>query len=669
MKEEHAILFEPVTIGKLEIKNRLVMAPMGPGGMTDDNGAFNQRGIDYHVERAKGGVGLLITGTIIIGNELEQLKLPHMPYPRLNPGCFIRSGKELTGRVHAYNAKIFAQLTGGFGRVKRPEILGTGADFVGPSVNPNRWNPEIKTRELSIKEVKQLVTKMGDTARICKDAGFDGIEVHAVHEGYLIDQFTTSIFNRRTDEYGGSLMNRLRFPIEILQEIKKVCGENFPVILRYSPKHFMKDFGQGGLPGEDFVEKGRDLEEGFEIAKILETAGYDAFDVDVGCYDSWYWNHPPMYFEQGMYLPFSKMLKGILQTPVITAGRLDDPDLASHAVRGGQTDFIGLGRPLLADAYLPNKIKENKTESIRPCLSCHEGCLMRIPLFISCAVNPTTGREQEYVLEKAKQVKKVMVVGGGVAGCEAARVCAIRGHTVTLYEKSNGLGGNIVPGSVPHFKENDRKLLKWYQNQLAELKVDVRKNIEVTAELVENSQPDTLIVATGSTPRLLDFPGCEDSNVVTASDVLLGRADAGDHPLIVGGGLVGCETALWLAQQGIQVRMVETLDDILISGPKIAKPNEQMLRELLAFNQVSISTNSTIVSVHQQEVIIQEVTTGKKQSVTTDSVILAVGYQENRKLYNKIRNRSGETYLLGDSRKTQNIMNAIWDAMEIARFI
>ena len=667
MKQEHAILFEPIKIGNVEIKNRFVLAPMGPGGMSDENGAFNQRGTDFYVERAKGGVGLLIVGTTIIENEIEKRNLPFMPCPTLNPGAFNGSAKLLTERVHAYDAKIFIQLTAGFGRVINPRCVTADTKLIGPSVNPSRWNPELMTRELTTQEVKQLVAKMAEAATICKGAGFDGIEIHAVHEGYLLDQFTMTLLNRRTDQYGGSLMNRLRFPIEIVQAIKEACGKDFPVALRYSLKHFIKELRQGGLPGEDFVEKGRDIEEGLEIAKILEDAGYDAFDADVGCYDAWYWNHPPAYFNKGMYLPYNELLKKVLKVPVITAGRMENPDLASAAILEGKTDMIGLGRPLLADAYVVKKIKDEKTEDIRPCLSCHQGCLLRLGVILSCALNPATGREKELAIEKANTVRQVMVVGAGIAGCEAARVCALRGHKVSLYEKNDQLGGNLIPGSVPDFKEDDRNLMKWYGKQLRDLKVATHYNSIVTKEFIDNNNPDVLIIATGSTPKVIELPTSVQDKIVTASDVLMGIKDAGDVTVIVGGGLVGCEVALWLVKQGKKVTIVETLETILSSGQLLSPANETMLRDLLNFHHVNILTGASLTGVNHAGAVISM--NKGEQTIPADSIILAVGYKEDQTLYQQIKNNTFDTYLLGDARKVQNIMFAVWDAYEVSRHI
>jgi len=668
MKKEHSVLFEPIKIGNIKIKNRFAMAAMGPAGMTDEYGVFNRRGEDYYVERAKGGTGLIITGTVSVETEVEKRK-QHMPFPRKRPSEFIAAARIMNERIHCFDSKVFAQLTAGFGRVIRPFLLEDGAEMVGPSMNSPRWPTGSLTREITAKEVRYIVSAFGETAEICKQCGFDGIQIHAVHEGYLLDQFATELFNRRCDEYGGSLENRLRFAVEIVQEIKKRCGDDFPVTVRYSPKHFIKDLGIGGLPGESFVEKGRDLEEGVEMALLLEKAGYDAFDVDVGCYDAWFWSHPPMYHEDGMYLPYSELLKKHLTTPVITAGRMDDPDFASAAVRDGKTDMIGLGRPLLADPYLPRKIKEEKIEDIRPCLSCHAGCLRRMHTLVSCAVNPSTGREAELKIEKAAELKKVLVAGGGMAGCEAARVCALRGHSVTLYEKSGSLGGNVIPGGAPDFKHHDRQLIKWYEHQLEKLGVDVKRGVEATRQVIDGEAPDVVVVATGSKPKMIKFPGSDGANVITASDALVGKASVGENIVMVGGGLVGCETALWLVRQGKKVTIVEMLDDILYTGlPFVSDPNERMLRDLLDYNGVKIMAGATIVSCSGQGVIVKT-RSGAEETVSADTVMIAAGYDPVNTLSDELKDSAYETYMLGDCKKVQDIMNAIWESNEVARFI
>ena len=294
MANKYAELFSPIKIGKLEIPNRYFMAPMGALGMADTNGAYTQKGIDYYVERAKGGTGLIITGVSKVDNDVEKFGAPSIGVLPLNPFAFLQTAKVMTERVHAYNSKIFLQLGVGFGRAMVPAAIGMGASAVAPSEVENRWNPNVKHRALTTEEVETIVKKTAEGAYLAKMAGFDGVEIHAVHEGYLLDQFTLELFNKRTDKYGGSFENRYRFAVEILQAIKHVCGSDFPVTLRYTVKSYIKEVRQGGLPGEEFVEKGRDIEEGIRAAKHLASAGYDALNIDAGTYDSWYWNHPPI---------------------------------------------------------------------------------------------------------------------------------------------------------------------------------------------------------------------------------------------------------------------------------------------------------------------------------------------------------------------------------------
>jgi 2-enoate reductase len=665
MNEKYKVLFEPMKIGKLEIKNRFVMAPMGPGGLCNADGTFNERGVEYYVERAKGGTGLIMTGVTMVENEIEKCALPSMPCPTLNPYNFIKTGKIMTERIHAYGAKIFLQLSAGFGRVSIPSIVGNTA--VAPSPIPHRWLPDVVCRELTVEEIKTYVRKFAESAAIAKKAGFDGIEIHAVHEGYLLDQFAISFFNQRTDEYGGSLSNRLRFACEIVQAIKDQCGEDFPVSLRYSIKSFIKDWKVGGLPGEDFEEKGRDIEEGIEAALILEEAGYDAFNGDVGSYDSWYWAHPPMYQEKGLYLPYNKILKSILKVPVITAGRMDDPDRASDAIIDNQTDFVALGRPLLADAYIPNKIQSSQIEKIRPCLSCQEGCMGRLQDFasISCAVNPAAGRELDYGLEPASVKKKVFIIGGGVAGCEAARVSALRGHHVILHEKKARLGGNVIPGGTPDFKEDDHLLAKWYGNELSDLNIELYLDSEVTKEMVKEAEADVVIVATGSTPKVFNIANAD--HVYTAEEILEGKKDAGESIVIIGGGLVGCETALWLADQGKHVTLVEMQSDILKVGGPLCHANTDMLKALVPFKGIDLRTNTVVNGATEGGFILK--TGDREETVKADSAILAVGYHSQKDLYEEIRFDLPEVHLLGDARQVQNIMYAIWDAYEVARAI
>ncbi len=662
-------LFEPIKIGNVEIPNRYSMAPMVPVGFVTEQGAFNDVGIEYYVERARGGTGLIITGICNVENEIEPLAQPSIPCVTRNPFHFVQKGTVLTERVHAYGSKIFLQLTAGVGRSGIPAFL-VGAT-VAPSPQENRWDGTIKHRELATEEVETYIEKFAMSAAIAQKAGFDGVEIHAVHEGYLLDQFAISFYNKRTDKFGGSLENRLRFATEIVKGIKKLCGEDFPVSLRYSLKSMMKGLRQGALPGEDFVEAGRDLEEGIEAAKLLVEAGYDALNVDVGTYDSWYWNHPPMYFEDGMYREFGKIVKEVVDVPVIIAGRMDNPDIALSSLENGEADIIGLGRPLLADAFLPLKVKKGEIEDIRPCLSCHLGCMGRVASSagISCAVNPACGREGTYGITPIVTKKKVLVIGGGLAGLEFARVSAIRGHEVELHEMTDKLGGNIIPGGVPAFKKDDYALIRWFEKAVKDAGVKVVMNSAITEEKVKAGNYDTVATATGSNPIEIKVKGSEglEHKIITADKVLLDENKAGKEVLIVGAGLVGCETALWLAQKGRKVTIVEGEDDILGGPHNLAFANYDMLKDLLKLNGVEVKLETKLAGVNEKGGIVNS--KGKDEEIKADTVIMAVGYKSEKSLYEKLRMEVGEIYLLGDARNVKNIMYAIWDAYEIARSI
>ena len=658
-------LFTPVKIGSVTIKNRFAMAPMGPLGLADSEGGFNQRGIDYYTERAKGGTGLIIIGVTFSDCKVETQSMPNCPNSTYNPVHFIRTSREMTERVHAYGSKIFLMMSAGFGRVTIPTNLGEFPP-VAPSAIPHRWLDKI-CRPLTVEEIRSIVKSFGDGAYNAKRAGFDGVEIHAVHEGYLLDQFAISMFNLRTDEYGGSLENRLRFAREVVEEIKSRCGSDFPVVMRFSVKSMIKDWREGALPGEEFEEKGRDIAEGLEAAKLLVQYGYDALDTDVGTYDAWWWNHPPMYQEKGLYRPYCKMVKEVVDVPVLCAGRMDNPDMASQALENGECDIISLGRPLLADPDYVNKLRSGRLAQIRPCISCQEGCMGRIQEYsmINCAVNPQAARERDMAYEPILKSKKVLVVGGGVAGCEAARVLAIRGHQPELFEKGSRLGGNLIPGGAPEFKEDDLALAEWYATTLKDLNVPVHLNHEVTKEEVLAGNYDAVIIATGSQPK--KFSLGDDDKVYTAAQVLLKEKDCGDSTVIVGGGLVGCETALWLAQHGKKVTIVEALDKILAVNGPLCHANKDMLERLVPFNGVEVVTGAKVKS-YAGGVLTAETAEGEK-TIPCDSVILAVGYREEDSLYRQLEFDVPEIYLLGDAKKVSNIMYGIWDAFEVANHI
>ena len=559
-------LFTPVTIGSVTIKNRFAMAPMGPLGLADAQGGFNQRGIDYYTERAKGGTGLIITGVTFSDCKVETQSMPNCPNSTFNPVHFIRTGREMTERVHAYGSKIFLMMSAGFGRVTIPTNLGEFPP-VAPSAIPHRWLDKI-CRPLTVEEIHSIVKSFGDGAYNAMRAGFDGVEIHAVHEGYLLDQFAISMFNQRTDEYGGSLENRLRFAREVVEEIKSRCGKDFPVALRFSVKSMIKDWREGALPGEGFEEKGRDVEEGLAAARLLVEYGYDALDTDVGTYDAWWWNHPPMYQKKGLYRPYCRMVKEAVDVPVLCAGRMDNPDMALEALEKGECDIISLG-------------------------------------------------------------------------------------------------GNLIPGGVPDFKEDDIALADWYVQTLKDLRVPVYLNHEVTKDEILAGDYDAVILATGSVPKRFSLG--DDARVYTASQVLLKEKDCGDSAVIVGGGLVGCETALWLRQQGKKVTIVEALDKILAVNGPLCHANKDMLERLVPYRGIQVVAGAR-VKEYRNGILTADTADGEK-SIPCDSVILAVGYREEDSLYRQIEFDVPELYLLGDAKKVSNIMYGIWDAFEVANHI
>ena len=659
------ILFSPISIGKVSIKNRFAMAPMGPLGLGDAQGGFNQRGIDYYTARARGGTGLIITGVTFVDNTIEEHGMPNCPNSTYNPVQFVRTAREMTERVHAYNARIFLQMSGGFGRVTIPTNLGEFPP-VAPSPIQHRWLDKT-CRALTVDEIHELVRDFGEGAYNAKRAGFDGVQIHAVHEGYLIDQFAISLFNQRTDEYGGSLENRLRFAREIVEEIKRRCGQDFPVMLRYSPKSFIKALREGALPGEEFEEKGRDLPEGVEAAKLLVSYGYDALDVDVGSYDAWWWSHPPMYQKKGLYMPYAKLVKENVDVPVLCAGRMDDPDMAEGAVNDGVCDIISLGRPLLADPDYVNKLRRGERKCIRPCISCPEGCMGRSQEYsmVNCAVNPQAARERVTAYNPVLKAKRVLVIGGGVAGCEAARVLAERGHKPEIMERSGHLGGNLLAAGAPPFKEDDIALVHWYENEMQRLNVPVHFNTAVDPDSALYEEYDAVIVATGATPK--KFPLGENAPVYTATDALLGKTPIGERVTVVGGGLVGCETALWLAQEGKCVTIVEALDRLMAVNKPLCHANSEMLERLLPFHGVETLVSSSVQKYEGGKIFVK--TPQGERQLDCDTVILSVGFREDRGVFDAWETSAREIYLLGDAKKVANIMYAVWDAFEVANHI
>ncbi|MED9802784.1 FAD-dependent oxidoreductase [[Clostridium] innocuum] len=660
IKKEYEALFTPLRIGNVEIRNRFAMAPMAMGQL-DDHWAYKQESIDHFTERARGGTGLIITGANFIENRIEKHRKASFPCPLEDPQSYMTQLKKMSDNIHAYNSKLFVQLTAGLGRSAIPAMI-LDNTFVAPSATTNRWDPSIQHRALTTEEIYELIKDFATCAMLAKMGGADGIEVHAVHEGYLLDNFTMEYFNQREDEFGGDLMGRLRFPLAILQAVKQACGKDFPVILRFSLKSFIRAERHGILPGESYPELGRDIEEGLQFAKILTEAGYDALNVDAGSYDAWYWAHPPFFQDRGLYLPFAEKVKKVVKVPVLTAGRMGYPQLAAEALQEGKCDMVVLGRPLLADPEFVNKMRQGNIQDIRPCLSCHDGCFNRAHSMrlMSCAVNPQCNREKEAAFCKAEHTKSCLVIGGGPAGMEAARVLALRGHTVTLVEKEKQLGGMYRWASVPEFKDDGKLLISWYEHQMERLKVQVELNSDVQAQDPRIEAADVVICATGSHAFLPPIKGIEYG--VTAVDVLKGAVTAKKEATIIGGGLVGCELAIWLSQHGKSVRIIEMADTLMSTGAP-ADMNKQMILELLEHHQVEIRLQTKLQEIREHEIVVE--TQGAIQELASDCTILALGYRSNRSLYDQILLKAKDIYNIGDSSHPKDIMEGIWDAYEL----
>lgn len=644
----------------MEIRNRFAMAPMAMGQL-DDHWAYKQESIDHFTERARGGTGLIITGANFIENRIEKHRKASFPCPLEDPQSYMTQLKKMSDNIHAYNSKLFVQLTAGLGRSAIPAMI-LDNTFVAPSATTNRWDPSIQHRALTTEEIYELIKDFATCAMLAKMGGADGIEVHAVHEGYLLDNFTMEYFNQREDEFGGDLMGRLRFPLAILQAVKQACGKDFPVILRFSLKSFIRAERHGILPGESYPELGRDIEEGLQFAKILTEAGYDALNVDAGSYDAWYWAHPPFFQDRGLYLPFAEKVKKVVKVPVLTAGRMGYPQLAAEALQEGKCDMVVLGRPLLADPEFVNKMRQGNIQDIRPCLSCHDGCFNRAHSMrlMSCAVNPQCNREKEAAFCKAEHTKSCLVIGGGPAGMEAARVLALRGHTVTLVEKEKQLGGMYRWASVPEFKDDGKLLISWYEHQMERLKVQVELNSDVQAQDPRIEAADVVICATGSHAFLPPIKGIEYG--VIAVDVLKGAVTAKKEATIIGGGLVGCELAIWLSQHGKSVRIIEMADTLMSTGAP-ADMNKQMILELLEHHQVEIRLQTKLQEIREHEIVVE--TQGAIQELASDCTILALGYRSNRSLYDQILLKAKDIYNIGDSSHPKDIMEGIWDAYEL----
>lgn len=676
-------LFTPWKIGNVEIKNRFVVCPMGGTSLFGwmERHHFDKDAAQFFLNVAKHDAGLIIPGIAPIRNLMGGSWLYKAK------GAF-RKLKPYMQQIHETGAKLFVQLTAGFGRsfsiptmlvpMLKNKFLGALLKPVidvsricaSPSKLPSRWAEGAYCRPLKKKEIEKMIQGFAKVAKLCKEAGVDGVEIHAVHEGYLLDQFTTTYTNQREDEYGGSFENRFRFPVAIVKAIKEACGQDYPVSLRYSVVSKTKGFCEGAMPGETYKEVGRDMAESEKAAKYLQDAGYDMLNCDNGTYDAWYWAHPPAYMPNNCNLEDVEHIKKFVDIPVVCAGKMV-PEAGAKSVKEGKIDGVGFARQFLTDPEWITKLKEGREKDIMPCIHCHNGCFplshykgiacgaaMSDSKHMSrCALNPLTMQNHKFDIYPAKRKKRVAVIGGGIGGMEAARIATLRGHDVTLYEKTDKLGGVFIPAAAPSFKEADKKLIEWYRRQIASLPIKVVKNKEITD--ISTLDADEVIIATGSTANKLRLPGAE--HCIDAIDYLNGQ-EVGDKVVIIGGGLSGCEIAYDLFLKGKHPVIVETQNDLMVSN-SLCLANSSYLRDFFKYKKVPVYLESKVVGFEKGKVVIQT-KDGAQKKLAADSVISAIGYRPA-----PIAKKGKHVHIVGDALKVGNLRTVIWRAWEVAESI
>jgi 2,4-dienoyl-CoA reductase-like NADH-dependent reductase (Old Yellow Enzyme family)/NADPH-dependent 2,4-dienoyl-CoA reductase/sulfur reductase-like enzyme len=643
-------LFEPVKIGKLELRNRILMPALNTK-LGTEWGAMSDRMIDYYVERAKGGVALIIIENTCIDWPVGKAGTNPI---RADEWKFIQGLHDLAEAVHVYGAKIATQLHHA-GRQGSSLTSAEGQQLVAPSAIPCLPTGAEMPHALTIEEIEILIGKFIMGATITKAAGFDAVEIQGGH-GYLIAQFMSPYTNKREDEYGGGFEGRMRFPLRIIEGIRMVTGPDFPIIFRIS--------------ADEYVDGGLTLEDNKLIAQRLELAGVDAFNVSAGIYESPPWFSrifPTMGMPQGCNVPLAQEIKKVVRAPVIVAGKLGDPVLAEKVLKEGKADLIAMGRPLLVDPELPLKASQGRLQDIRPCIYCNEACAGNVSRMwrIGCVVNPALGREKEYQFEPARKAKRVLVVGGGPAGMEAARIASLRGHSVTLVEQQKVLGGQLLAASAPQFKQPIRDFMEYLKTQVKKQGVKVQLGKRVTPALVKRLKPDIVLIATGATPFIPNIPGADRGNVATASDILVGRKKAGKEVAIIGGGEVGAELAWHLAEQGKKVTVIEMLGAVAMDMNMFSRLYLMDKLGELGVNLLNDTTAQKITS----EGVLALFGEGKEQLIKADTVILAAGFKCDNALEKGLKGISYKTYCIGDCVKPGKIEGAISSAWRVGHQI
>lgn len=637
-------ILEPIQINSLELKNRLVVPAMGTDFANSD-GTVSERLKDYLVARADGGFGLIITEITAISRYGKGMANQLSIWD----DKFIPGFKNLAMAIHAKEAKVAVQL---YHPGRQTFSFLTGRPVVAPSAIPCPVCREIP-KELTVEEIRELEEQFAEGARRAKEAGIDAVEIHGAH-GYLVAQFMSGYANHRSDAYGGDLEGLLRFPIEIVHKIRAKVGDDYPIIFR--------------LSGDERVAGGRTIQETKTIIPLLEQAGVNAFHVSTGVYASSNYITAPMAIPPGYNVSAAGEVKKATSVPVIAVGRINDPRMVEEILKEGQADLVAMGRASLADPELPKKAADGNYEDIRWCIACNQGCIDRLldleETGISCLVNPSVGKEKEMALTPASRSKKVLVVGGGPGGMEVARVAALRGHEVSLYEKEEKLGGQFKLAAMPPCKQEITKIINYLSIQIKKAGVKVALGKEVTEEIIDELQPEVVVIATGGTPVIPDIPGIEQERVVTAFDVLESKVTPGRSILVIGGGMVGCETADFLGQiMGCRVTLVEALPRV---AQDVGDTTRHFLLQRLAQRRVKIITSAAVKQLTNDGAILEQ--SGKEETLSGfDTIVLAMGVAPVNELAAKIRDKIKETYVIGDAKQPRKALDAIAEAAEIGR--
>ena len=693
MNPKYEALFTPWKVGNVEVKNRIVQCSMGGTSLFGwmEPSHLDKEAAYFLLNRAQDGVGLILPGMQCIKDAIGGRWLYQ------NEKMF-KDLKKYMEEFHKTGAKLFIQLAAGMGRsmaITKPMILLLQHPVLGKlaspvadldyitasaSATPNRWYDEVKSRPMTIKEIHDQVEAFAKTSKLLKEAGVDGVEIHAVHEGYLLDQFTISNMNYRTDEYGGSFENRYRFPVEIVQAIKRECGSDFPVSLRYSVVSKTKDWGKGAMPyEEDFKEFGRDMEESEKAVKYLEDAGYDMFNCDNGTYDAWYWAHPPQYMPDNCNLSYVEHIKNYTSKPVVCAGRMD-PVKAAEEIAAGKLDAVAIARQNLVDHEWIHKILEGREDEIKPCIRCHNGCFNMAKFagtpniqhlgdslhLARCALNPTTMQHNKYKIVPTRSPKKVAIIGGGIGGMECALVLKQRGHIPVLFEKSGELGGLFLTASAMTFKENDKELIRWYRREIEKSGIEVHLNTEVN-DLGTLRGYDDIIVATGSVPRTM--PGIKGfEKALTFTQILKEKHELGDKVLFIGGGQSSCEAAYdLLLNYGKHPIIVEYAND-LVAAQATCLANTSYLRDAMEYHKVPVYLHSTVTEITDKGCTVKNVQTGETFFVECDNVVNGIGFVPTpvggRTASRKVKGKE-TIFRVGDCVAIGNLRTVIWRAWDV----